>query len=168
MHIYTTVLLALALGVSHASATDPIDSSTAFQLLKKLNGVWEGTVESPSGPKTQVNYRLTANGNTLIETLFPGTSHEMISMYHRDGSDLVLTHYCAMGNQPKMRLTKANVKELIFDFAGGSNFDPKKDMHIHSGKIVFKDNDTIEAEWAVFNGEKPAGSNKFFLTRKKS
>ena len=32
----------------------------------------------------------------------------MINMYHMDGDDLVLTHYCAGGNQPTMKLNTEN------------------------------------------------------------
>jgi hypothetical protein len=56
--------------------------------------------------------------------------------------------------------------ELVFDFAGGTNLDPKKDVHIHSGKLIFVDDDHLESEWAVYQGEKQVGSNKFFLTRR--
>ena len=48
--------------------------------------------------------RTTGGGSAVTETLFPGTAHEMMSVYHMDGDDLVLTHYCAGGNQPRMML----------------------------------------------------------------
>lgn len=38
----------------------------------------------------------------------PGTDHEMINMDHLDCEDLVLTRYRAGGNQPRMRLDRAN------------------------------------------------------------
>ncbi len=67
-----------------------------------------------------------------------------------------------------MKLARASTAdELRFDFAGGTNLDPKKDAHIHSGKIRFVGPDEIETEWAVFKGEKQAGANKFVLARAK-
>ncbi len=49
----------------------------------------------------------------------------MINMYHLDGDDLVLTHYCAGGNQPHMKLDRASATsgKLQFDFIGGTNLD---------------------------------------------
>jgi len=83
-----------------------------------------------------VTYRLASGGSVVEETLFPGTPHEMISMYHVVDGELVLTHYCAMANQPRMRLDrKASAPErLVFAFDGGTNFDPAKDTHGHSGR----------------------------------
>ena len=61
----------------------------------------------------------------------PGTDHEMVSVYHADGKDVVMTHYCAFGNQPKMKLDPASKdNELKFVFAGGTNLDPAKDTHM--------------------------------------
>ena len=70
--------------------------------------------------------KVTAAGSAVHETIFPGTGHEMVSMYHADGKDLIMTHYCALGNQPRMKLDpKSSVDkgEFRFKFAGGSNID---------------------------------------------
>jgi hypothetical protein len=139
----------------------------AFERLKALAGEWSGHVQKPDGPKATVQYRVASNGSVVMETLFPGTDHEMISMYHLDGQELVLTHYCAMANQPRMRLAPAasSGDELRFEFAGGTNLDVQKSTHVHDGRIAFKGADRLEAEWTVYNDGKPAGANKFFLTR---
>ena len=36
-----------------------------------------------------------------LETEFPGTEHEMVTVITQDGADLALTHYCMLGNQPQ-------------------------------------------------------------------
>ena len=102
------------------------------------------------------------------ETLFPGTPHEMISMYHLADGNLVMTHYCAMGNQPRMKLDAraSTPQRLAFAFDGGTSFDPAKDGHVHSG-VVELSGDTVRADWAVWNGGKEAGHNVFELHRAK-
>jgi len=142
------------------------DTQAAWDNLKKLDGEWEGT---GNGSPAKVIYRLVSNGNTVMETLFPGTPHEMITMYHLDGPQLVLTHYCAAGNQPRMTLDKSGSKPgyLVFAFSGGSNMDPKKDGHIHSGRIKVLDLDHIESEWDYFENDKLGHSMKFVLARKR-
>jgi len=147
------------------SAPAPVDSAAAFEILKQLHGEWQGTVETRQGAAAKVIYRLTANRKTLMEMLFPGTDHEMISMYHLDGNDLVMTHYCSMGNQPRMKLASMKGGRLVFDFAGGSNLDPRKDTHIHSGSMTLVNERELQTEWMIYQGEKPVGANRFFLAR---
>ncbi|HXB54127.1 MAG TPA: hypothetical protein VN461_05045 [Vicinamibacteria bacterium] len=139
----------------------------AFEKLKALNGEWRGTVQSKDGPPATVTYRTTSNGSAVLEDLFPGTSHEMITIYHLDGDALVLTHYCAMGNQPRMSLTTSDAGELVFDFAGGANLKPDVDTHMHSARINLRDADHLESEWVVYQSGRRLDSKKFFLERYK-
>jgi len=167
--VVTAVAAATARAQSTASASSGLDGKAAFERLKQLAGNWEGTAGSKEGPPAQIRYELVSNNSVVMETLFPGTDHEMRSVYHMDGSDLVMTHYCALGNQPRMKLAAKASKpdELVFDFVGGTNFDPAKDAHIHGGKIRLVDADRIEAEWAFYQGSKPADVNRLFVARKK-
>lgn len=164
--IITLLTVLLALTPSLLAATD---STAAFSRLKTLAGEWKGTIGSPDGPPGRVIYRVTANGHTVMETLFPGTDHEMISMYHLDGGDLVLTHYCAAGNQPRMKFEPAasSATELVFSFTGGTNLDPAKDGHIHNGRLRLPAADRLEADWVFYSDGKPAGTNRFLLKREK-
>jgi len=150
------------------SAPAALEPRAAFEQLKALAGQWQGHVSTPDGPAATVVYELTGNGSAVMEKLFPGTPHEMLSVYFMDGKDLVLTHYCAMGNQPRMKLVKAsaNPTTLTFDFVGGTNMDAAKDTHIHSGVVRILAPDRMEADWAVHAQGKASGSNKFFLGRK--
>jgi hypothetical protein len=151
------------------SASSPLDAKAAFEQLKQLAGEWQGTVMTKDGPPALVRYEVVSNKTAVMETLFPGTDHEMRSVYFMDGGSLVMTHYCAMGNQPHMKLEASASKptELVFDFTGGTNMDPAKDTHVHSGKITLLDGDHVEAVWTVYQGTRQTGANRFFLTRKK-
>ena len=159
-------LLSAPLALASEKAPGPArpDAKAAFQQLKALAGQWESG--GPSGDKVVVTYRVASGGSVVMEDLFPGTAHEMITMYHLDGDALVLTHYCAMGNQPRMRLSSASPGELRFDFAGGSNLDAAKDAHVHAGLIKFLGPNRLEAEWAVYQGGKQVGTNRFTLERR--
>jgi hypothetical protein len=163
----------LVAGGAHAGAAPPsrVDGKAALQRLTTLAGEWRGHVVTEDGPAAEVVYSVTAGGSTVTEKLFPGTAHEMVTMYHLDGNDLVLTHYCAMGNQPRMRLVEASGTdpfELRFDFTGGTNIDPAKDTHMHAGTLRLRGANRLEAEWAVYDKGKQTGSNKFFLDRVKA
>ena len=89
------------------------------------------------------------------------------AMYHLDGKDLMLTHYCAIGNQPSMRLDRngSTPSSLKFDFAGGTNLDPEVDHHIHNSKILFTENGGLQSLWTSYAQGKQAAVMKFTLFR---
>jgi hypothetical protein len=144
---------------------------TGLERLKKLSGTWVAADEDGK-PTDQVMsvFKVTAAGSAIQETIFPGQPQEMMSVYHQDGADLLLTHYCALGNQPRMKADPASPSNQIrFKFAGGTNLDPAKDMHMHEGTLTFVDDDHIEFSGVAWSGGKPAenhcGTTK--LVRKK-
>jgi hypothetical protein len=157
-----------------------IDAKTAFARIKTLAGTWKSQTtdehKADHGKKDEdhegekpVIYKLTGAGSALMETQFPGSDHEMVSVYHLDGEDLRMTHYCAMGNQPRVKLDRANSKpdELIFVFDGGTNLDPEKDMHIHGVKITFHEDGKVTSAWEGYVEGKKAMTTTFNLTRRK-
>jgi hypothetical protein len=151
-----------------ASAPAPLP---ALEKMKKLAGTW--VAAGPDGkPTDQVVsvVKVTAGGSAVHETLFPGQPHEMLSVYHRDGADLVMTHYCMLGNQPRMKADpNSPSNQIIFRFAGGTNLDVAKDKHMHEGTITFVDDDHIEWSGVAWEGGKPAEGTAchFKLIRKK-
>src|SRR5436190_7184709 len=133
-------------------------SHPGLEKLKKLAGAWVAA-DKDGKPTDQVVsvVKVTAAGSAVHETLFPGQPHEMVSLYYRDGADLVMTHYCALGNQPRMKADpKSPANQIRFQFAGGSNLDPNKDKHMHEGTITFVDDDHIEFKGVCWEGGKPA------------
>jgi hypothetical protein len=123
--------------------------------------------EKGKGQPIPIAYKITANGSVVMETVFPGSDHEMITLYHMDGDKLTLTHYCSLGNQPVMALAgKSTSNELVFDFAGGTNIKPKHDMHMHALRIRLDGKDSIATEWDLFQEGKLMETKKFFFSRK--
>jgi hypothetical protein len=143
--------------------------ASAFEKLKQLVGEWEGTAGSEENvSKATVTYRVTAAGSAVVETLFPGTEHEMVTVYHNDAQDLVLTHYCAAGNQPRMKARRGGApNQLVFEFAGGTNLKAERDMYMHGVTITFVDEDHIQSKWVSYSGGKQAEVNLFDLRRRK-
>jgi hypothetical protein len=115
----------------------------------------------------EVDYRLTGGGTAVVETRFKGTPHEMVTVYHCDGPDIVLTHYCAAGNQPRMRLATPGARELVFEFDGGTNLDPKKDGHMHVGRLELVDADHLKTRWSYYSGGKLDHDAQFEIARVK-
>ncbi len=139
-----------------AKKDDP--ASAQMAIVKKLAGTWvEADKDGKPTDKVVSVVKVTAGGSAVQETLFPGTDMEMISMYHLDKGDLVMTHYCMLGNQPKMKADPKSPKGTIkFEFAGGTNLDAKKDMHMHAATLKVVDDDHIEIAGEAWNGGKAA------------
>jgi len=90
------------------NSVDASQASAVFERLKALQGDWSGmaTMGGELFP-VETSWRSTGGGSAVVETLFVGTRHEMVTMYHRDGTRLMLTHYCAAQNLPRMVATPA-------------------------------------------------------------
>jgi hypothetical protein len=134
----------------------PGSGAAALEKLKALAGDWV-EVEPKTAEKGAVaeSYRVTGAGSALVSTLAGGTAYEMVSVYHRDGNDLVMTHYCAAQNQPRLRAKAFSGNVLAMDFDGGTNVDPAKDMHIHAVRIELLGPDEIRETWIGWKGGKP-------------
>jgi len=59
----------------------------------------------------------------------------MISVYHLDGDRLILTHYCEVGNQPRMQATSFDPKsnEIDFNFLDATNMPIPTPTHAPRG-----------------------------------
>ena len=146
-----------------------VDAKAAFARLKTLGGDWKvtSTEEGHHASNLMENFKVTAAGSALMETQHAGTAHEMVTMYHLDGDDLKVTHYCAAGNQPRLKYDRKGSKPDLYSFVfdGGTNLDPAKDMHIHSFRLAFLDGGKVEADWEAYMDGKKAMSTKFNLSR---
>jgi hypothetical protein len=138
-----------------------------FAKVKKLEGHWEGTSQSDEKNKTVVaDYKVTAGGSAVVETLFPGTAHEMISVYHPEGKGVVMSHYCLLGNHPKMTLKKADDNTLFFEMVGHDGIESNKEAHMHSLLITFKSPTEMTEEWINFENGKKRESAIFTFAKK--
>lgn len=143
--------------------------AAALEKLKALAGDWV-EIEPKVGEKgaVAVMYRVTGAGSAVLSTLAPGTPHEMVSVYHRDGNDLVMTHYCAAQNQPRMRAKSVPGNVISMEFDGGTNVDPAKDVHIHALKVELLGPDEIRETWIGWkDGKREEPPLVLHLKRKK-
>lgn len=179
LRIGTLVLTLAALSIPGVLADKPaqeeksLDAAAVFEQLKGFEGTWtgsakgEGSDESAETPGAIHEFRVASAGTVVMETMNQGTPHEMINMYHIDGDELLLTHYCAGNNQPHMKLDReaSRADKLIFTFVGGTNLDPEVDNHIHGVEIAIEDDDHILSSWIGYSKGKPAGTMNFKLAR---
>jgi hypothetical protein len=145
--VFAVLWLTMIPGWSYPQ-TSSQPAAMGFDKLKALEGEWVDA-EGAFGPKgaVAVTYKVTGGGTAVVETFPVGTKEEMVTVYHKDGNDLVLTHYCSGGNQPRMRATTLAGNTLMFEYDGGTNIDPKVTSHMHTAKIEFLGPDEIRASW---------------------
>ena len=122
-----------------------------FSQMQKMVGKWAMLGEDGKPmPGSALESRFSAGGSAIVETIFPGEPHEMVSVYHTDGSQILMTHYCALGNAPVMRLEpESDENTWVFHCHGeGTNFH-KNDTHMAHGKITWIDENRFRSEWTT-------------------
>lgn len=139
--------------------------SPTFQSLKRLAGTWESTtpMEGATQPM-KVTYQLTSGGSALVETLMPGTAEEMITVYANNGDQVTLTHFCMLGNQPQMKLIKAEANRFQFELDGTKGIADKNAEHMHALTLTL-DGDRLKHEWVNFKNNQKSGLTAFEFTR---
>lgn len=161
--LFSTVL---ALGTLSACRTAPTKStasmdkppykgSAAFERMKSLAGKWKG--QTCVGLMT-TEFRVIAGGSVIEERFAESTPMEMLSTYHDVNGQLVMTHYCALRNQPRMRLVKSAANSLTFDFMPTPGLNPVKDQHMHGATYTFVDANHVKVEGVSWkNGKAEPG-----------
>ena len=164
------VALVLAAGAAGAApAPAPARPTSApLERFKTLAGEWVAAEDGDMVKKGDLvaRYAVTASGTAVVETVFPGSEHEMVTVYHADGPDLVLTHFCMEGNQPRMRARGAQGSRFEFAYDGGTNIDPKRDRHMHSATFDLASANEIRSEWSELAEGKPVFLARMHLVRK--
>jgi hypothetical protein len=144
----------------------PYTGSAEFERLKGLAGSWQGsaTMEGKE-QEIQVTYRVTSAGSAIVETHFPGSPQEMVSIYHDEGGRPGMTHYCALKNRPNLVMDSSDRGSIHLDFTASAGIDPAQDAHMHALTIRFIDEDTIEQEWVMYRDGEPVDSTTYRLQR---
>lgn len=152
------------------------DAASAMAFLTTTAGEWQpatggqrehGGAAAPAGSAQNiVGVKTKAAGSAVVHTYRAGTPGEMETVFHMDGDQLLLTHYCALQNAPILKFVKSDKPgELKFVFKGGTNFDPKVDAHLHESTFQIIDKNTIEQRSTVFTNGKADPELKTVLRR---
>jgi hypothetical protein len=144
----------------------PVKSSKEFENIKSLNGTWKGTTDmGEANQQVSITYNITSNGSAVLETLFPGTPNEMVSVYYDINGKLAMTHYCALGNQPLMELESSSENVINLKLSKNNSIDPAKDQHMYALSITFKGDNSFVQNWTSFENEAISEVHTFRYTR---
>ena len=137
--------LTLFLLAMPAAATD---SPTAWDRLKTLVGTWQrADASTPAGKAFRIRYRLISADSALVEEFGDPAKQPTQTVFHLDGDRVLATHYCAQGNQPRLRLRSASSQDvLVFDFLDATNLRSAADSHLVRLTLRWRDADHLVRE----------------------
>jgi len=137
---------AMLLAGPDTTVAPPADSYDRFAALA---GTWEADV--PGFGKILNTIRVVSNGKAIEETIGP-PGHDEASVYTRDSTRLLVTHYCALtpdGHQ--VRLESAPLTGLpdtiTFGWAGATNLHSPSAPHMRLMHLTFVDADHFTEAW---------------------
>ena len=165
-----TLLYAVLLGcqgpgsVFEEQAFDREGSVQQFEQFLRMEGEWRVVGGDHAQGATHI-YRTIANGTVVVETAFPGKPHEMITVVHLDGPNLVMTHYCAAGNQPHMVAEHPSGDRVRFRFVSASDLNDLKAPHMRDASYHFIDRDRVDSNWSYWKGGEQQDVVKMELER---
>jgi hypothetical protein len=153
MKLLLSTVTLLCLAAQAADVKPAIDAAAAWSRLKSLVGEWEG---HGSMGKFRLTYELTAGGTALLERERGDAHPEMVTVYHLDGNRLLMTHYCAAGNQPRMEARSFNpgTGALEFEFLDATNLASPDAGHMRSVSMKLIDGKRLASEWRFYENGK--------------
>ena len=121
----------------------------AFTALTQLEGTWVG--EEDDGSPARVRYQLVAAGTALVEELRMGREPSMISVYYPDADQVMMTHYCTTGNQPRLRTRGlvADLRELDLQYVDATNVLRSTGGMMDRVRIRLTGPETFEQLWGA-------------------
>jgi hypothetical protein len=135
------------------------NSGRAFATFESLNGTW--TIESNG--KTlpiEMTYEVGSKGSIVTEQF-----GKELSVFYLDGENLLMTHFCNAGNQPRLRLKEGGQPGVFeFEMFDITNLEDASTAHVE--RIVYKIVEgrrmTLEIVWKKGQSEE---SEKYTLSR---
>jgi hypothetical protein len=160
--VYRALLVAavaLAASLSTKAQQDSPGAET-YKKIRALAGDWQGSFEW-SGARTDrgkmdATYYVTGNGSAVVENLLMNGQPVMTSVYHMDGKDLRLTHFCAAQNQPRLKAQRVDLphSEVDFGFVDATNMSSPDAPHVRGLEWRMVDVDHIRLTFLFAAGSK--------------
>ena len=162
-------MLIFTVAISEEAIHQTKSAPEVLNTLKALEGEWVGTHSNHKGEEEQVTiiYRTISAGTAVEERIFADTPKEMITVYHgSDNGGILMTHYCALGNQPRMQLESTDGKSFEFQFLDGANIDRESTGHMGGLTLTILGENSIQQEWDYYESGEVKDSGRFTFTRK--
>ena len=144
--------------LSHAA-----EKSSGFLQMQSILGKWEGTLVRSAQENIPISleYKLISDGSAIVEHSNED-GVEMMTAFADQSGELLATHYCALGNQPKMTISKSTETSVSFSTDRKlSGLDPAKDSFVDTWTFsdLQKDADQFTYTYTVLNSDNTVETN---------
>ncbi|WNZ56624.1 hypothetical protein QT397_04460 [Microbulbifer sp. MKSA007] len=149
-------LVVLFLGIAifqPVIASQDNDAEAIFEKIKGLAGEWRE--EGTENDDFVISFTDTAGGSVVLESwLYNGHQHSLTA-YHLDNDNLIVTHYCPQGNQPRLSWQKNSAEDILaFSFKDVTNFTLDGKSRLDSLSFTWLGNGKLQREETYLkNGE---------------
>src|SRR4029077_2109940 len=113
--------------------------------IKALTGNWSGTFQWTGGRNDsgsmKATYLVTGNRSAVVKMLKTDSAPVMTSVYHLDGHDLRMTHFCGAQNQPRLKARRIDLDHgaIDFEFVDATNLRSSDAPHVRRLEIRLVD-----------------------------
>lgn len=135
----------LATAPAFAQTASLTDAQKAFNTIKNMPGTWEG--KAADGQGLRVVFKVTSAGSAVMSEI--SGKEDMISMFSLDGTNrLLLTHYCAVGNVPRMQAAVSpDGKTITFTYIDATNLATPDAGHMQKMILTLLDDNHHTETW---------------------
>jgi len=147
------------------------EAAAALAKIRALAGEWEGPFEwtgaRTGGGTMHVSYYLTGYGSAVVENLSSGGDPSMTTVYHLDGADLRMTHFCGAQNQPRLKASRIDLAQGVIDFSfvDITNLKSPDAPHVYGCELRFLDADRITLTFLFESGPAQKSRERIDLKR---
>ena len=158
----TLAYLPLILVIASALTAQDTPAAAMLEKIRGLDGRWEGTLQWTGGRTSTgsltATYSQTGMHSAVVETLIMDSVPSMTSVYHLDGADLRMTHFCGAGNQPRLKASSVDLTRGMAEFAfvDITNLKNADAGHVIGARLHILAPDHLQIEFTFTAGGKTA------------
>ena len=147
------------------------EKSSGFLQMQNILGKWEGTLirSAQEDIPISLEYKLISDGSAIVE-YSNEDGIEMMTAFADQSGELLATHYCALGNQPKLTVSKSTDTSVSFSTDRKlSGLDSSQDSFVDTWTFsdLKKGTDQFTYTYTVLNSDNTVEKNSAVMRRTK-
>ena len=159
----------IAISFCFISLSHAAEKSSGFLQMQNVLGKWEGTLirSAQEDIPISLEYKMISDGSAIVEHSNED-GIEMMTAFADQSGKLLATHYCALGNQPKMSVSDSTDSSISFSTNRKlSGLDPANDSFVDTWTFsdLKKGTDQFTYTYTVLNSDNTVETNSAVMRR---